>query len=95
LYIVNPSTVSLRLLETFLKDTVNGALGHTVHRFYQGVLYFPNVTQFNGTRENVIYFTTIRKVGANLHESHTRSTVLCANIVYRISTKSDNKCGQY
>jgi len=53
-YTDNASTVSPHLLGTFLKETVNGALRHTVNRLSQGVLYFPNVTQFSGTRENII-----------------------------------------
>jgi len=64
LYIVNASTTSLHLPGTFLKEIVNGALGHTVYITYQGVFYFTNVTQFRGTRKNVISFTPIKKMGS-------------------------------
>ena len=31
---------------------------------------------------------------ADFHETHKGPTALCADILYRISPKSDNKCGK-
>ena len=67
----------------------------TWHRLYQGVLYFQNATRFHGTRVNVITFCPHQKHGfpcTCFHKTRKCSTSLCADLLYRISSKSVSKC---
>jgi len=78
--------------------TENGLLLQIAHRLYQSILYFQNVTEFHGTRINVISLTLKRKVQpsfANFHKTHKSYTMLCANLLYQFLHKSDNNSTKY
>jgi hypothetical protein len=74
-------------------NTAKGVLRDVTHSLHTGVLCFQNVSQFHGTRVNVILFANIREVqqhGTDINSAMCRSAV--PNFV-RIERKY-RKCGQ-
>jgi hypothetical protein len=67
----------------------------TWHRLYQGVLYFQNVTRFHCKRVHVLYFVHNKSTALPalvFSKLNKCSTALCADLLYRISSKSVSKC---
>jgi hypothetical protein len=64
-------------------DVKGAASNDAVHRFYQGVLYRQNATQFYGTRMKTISFYPVTRV------RHTGYSMLC-RLGYGISHESSN-----
>jgi len=76
----------------------NYILCDAVNTLHQGILYFQNVIRFSHTCVYVISLTPKWKNGptrAKVHETQRCSTVLYAQLLHRISPRSDNDCGKY
>jgi hypothetical protein len=82
------------IIECNNNNTAKGAPRDVIHNLHTGVLYFQNVSQFHGTRLNVILFASIREVqqqSTDINSAMCRSAV--PNFV-RIGRKC-RKCKQY
>jgi hypothetical protein len=79
---------------TFTHQTANGVLGDVVHRFNEGVHYFPSTIRFQGpTCLNVILFTPVRELrpsSPSVRENHKCLLALRSDLSYGISPKSEN-----
>jgi len=53
---------ALGLKTTNRNKAANAALHDTVHRRYQGILYFQHVIQFDGMLINVISYTLVSRI---------------------------------
>jgi len=70
-----------------------------VHLLYHGVFYCKSIGRFHGTPTKVISSRPLRKVLPSLSQIFTKlvksQTAFCADPLYRISSKWDNKFGKY
>jgi hypothetical protein len=93
----SPSDHSGNVTAFWCRRKLDRVTGHSVtwYRMYQGVPYFQNAKCFHGTPVNVIKFWPQQKYGfppPDFHWTHKWSTPLCADPLYRISSKSVSKC---